>query len=280
MGTFLMHERPRFSRVVRRRWKHRFVYALLIVVMSVSFIGLLGFLSHRDGYLIVEIQSKGNTLLPGADIASETKEFLAGSYLALFPKNNIFLLRKGALIAALQSAFPVIESADVKKLSFTSIAIEVREREPYALWCSLQVDIGHPCFFVDRNGLLFYEAPIFSEQVYLTFSENGGRILSVGEHVFTETRFSEFFFFIQSLDTLGLNVKEIRIEPGAGDLEDYALVLGQGTELFISNSLELDRTLENITDFFSDQTLMSSRDAFLEGISYIDFRFGNKVYYK
>lgn len=284
LNVFSLRERRRPSRLKRRRWKKRIEYAAIFISAGIFLFAFLAYCANREEFRISRVAVRGNALIPSGAVDEKTKELLTGEYLGFFPKNNTFFIRKEKLSSALKEYFPTIESLTLAKVSFTLLSIEIRERSPYALWCGdLLIEeklLPQPCYFLDKEGFIFTEAPDFSSGVYLTFKGRLSSDRAEGNFFLPPERFKEFVFFIQALKSLELKVQEVSFEYGAGNTEDYILSLAGGAQLLISGSQSLESTLLNISAFFNDPGLAASNSEFFERVDYVDFRFGNKVYYK
>ena len=159
----------------------------------------------------------------------------------------------------------------------------MRERTPFVLWCSENAEIKDaetPCYFVEREGLIFLKAPDFSSEVYLRFTGQASSTRGIGGRFFSPERFREFSFFLQSLRDLGLSPQVVSLKEGAAGVSDYSIKLASGALLLISGRINLEQTLADITAFFTDPEIATTSSRFLDRADYIDFRFENKVYYK
>ncbi|HEY4499438.1 MAG TPA: hypothetical protein VJH94_05280 [Candidatus Paceibacterota bacterium] len=240
--------------------------------------------ANNEDILITSLVVEGNALIPTEAIRERANEALSGYYFLLFPKRNTFLFREKTLVSSLKDSFPAIGSLELQKISLSGLKIVVHERQPFAIWCPSGSQGGDSrstdCYFLDREGMLFTEAPHFSSGVYLRFESAATDSSVLGNFVMPPERFSEFLFFLKSFKPLGLDVSQIVIEKGAGNIEDYTLVLTKGTKLYINALQSLEATLQNVSTFFTDPEIAMKKEAFLERVAYVDFRFWNKVYYR
>ncbi len=283
MRALFVNERRRPSRLAKRKREKFFAYSSLSIVLALSFFTLLAYISNKPDLLISNVTVQGSTLASSREISKRVENVLSGYYLALFPKRNSLIYAKRKLASGIASAFPSLDKVAINRLSFSSIAVSVHERDPYALWCPITSDDGmdkEHCYFIDKDGFIFFQAPDFSSSVYLRFIGPISTSTSIGGHVFPPERFREFSYFLQSLRDLNLFPVSISIGNGTAGIPDFTVALDSGVRLLISGSLSLENTLANIAALFTDPEFASSSTGFLRTISYIDFRFENKVFYK
>ena len=259
------------------------MYGILALVLAFSFFVLLGFVSRNEQFQVTKVSVSGNALVAQNEILTLVRSALSGAYWGIFPKRNYLLLPKREIISTLETKIPAIDSAEITRTSFSSINISVRERTPFVLWCSENAEIKDaetPCYFVEREGLIFLKAPDFSSEVYLRFTGQASSTRGIGGRFFSPERFREFSFFLQSLRDLGLSPQVVSLKEGAAGVSDYSIKLASGALLLISDRINLEQTLADITAFFTDPEIATTSSRFLDRADYIDFRFENKVYYK
>lgn len=242
------------------------VCALLILV------GGAVALAHLRQGRIVSIAVRGTETLSPEDIRAVVSRGISGAYLYLFPKNNILLYPKKSLTAALYEAYPKLQSVDVHFKDFTTIEVEVIERQPDALWCGTAVAAAQECYFLDAKGLLYAKAPSFSGVVYVTYY---GAVSST-------TLLNASFLDPNTFRSLAALVAQLGTEerPVSAEISTES----DATITFVSGFKLLFALHDAPEDILSRLSLARASDA-LKGkpfaaLSYIDVRFGNKIYYK
>jgi hypothetical protein len=100
---------------------------------------------------------------------------ISGRYLELFPKNNIFIYSSEAIATMLKERFVNIQEVDVRYDGDNKISVYIKEREASFMWCE---EVQNGCYYMDENGLIFDNAPRFSNGVFLVF--RGGISLEEG----------------------------------------------------------------------------------------------------
>lgn len=285
MSAFFGRERFRPSNFARKRRRRYLGYGAFLLLISVACIVLLSYLSHKPSVSIQEVTVSGNTLTPLDTVLTSAQRVLSGSYWGLFSKRNIFLVPHTELRSVLINGFPAIESVEFDRSEALSLHLVITEREPSALWCRREEVkdtsvVGGDCYFVDATGFVFAASSDLSGPAYIQFFGGVASSTPIGEHLFTPDRFKEISFFLKSLQSAGLIPVSFSIESVAGGAPDFTLRLTSGVRFLISGTRSLDSTLDNIITVLTDPDISVRREQFLKSIEYIDFRFGNKIYYK
>ena len=270
-NQFYKTKRPN-NLAVRRRRAQLIIGILILVIFAVALFSLSWFLS-QPFIVINEITISGNSLITSDDILAEVKDILTDSYFGLFAKNNIFLYPEKKLQKTLAAAFPAIKSVRGNLENWQTLSLLVEERAPFALWC--QSVPSTDCFYLDKDGLIFSPAPVFSDNIFLKFT---GSLAStspiIGKNFLPVDEFHRITFFLDFLTPLDLT--PTGLEAGA---DEYQIQLKNGGRLIINSTDDLSIILKNLETIFRSDNL---KKMLAHGgiIDYIDLRYGNKVFYK
>jgi len=120
--------------------------------------GALVWLAHAPFMRITAVQVSGESTIDPQDISNATLADLSGSYLYLFPKNNVFLYPKLATEAHLMQQMPTLAKVSVNAKDFHTLSISVTERSRKALWCGPSVASASACFWLDQGGVAYAAA--------------------------------------------------------------------------------------------------------------------------
>ena len=256
---------------LRARKRRRFVRlaAGLIVFLLFTSSGLVG-LTYLSSLQIKDVAVSGAQTLSSGTVETFARDRLSGEYWYVFSKSNIFLYPKQQIAADLIKAYPVLASADVHAVDFHTIAVNLVEREPRALWCTQD----ERCLFMDENGVAYGEAPTFSEPVYLSYYGT-----TTGEALPKQYLTPEQF---QSLSAL--------VDALAQKISDSAIVAvdvdtNKDVSVRFANSFTLRFALSDAGgDIFERFSLALTSEPMkahkLSDFQYLDLRFGDKLYYK
>ena len=171
-------------------------------------------------------------------------------------------------------SIPRIQDIDLKLTNPRTLKIEIKEREPAGIYC---LDLKSPsqgCYFMDNEGYIFSKAPSFSGDVYYLYSSNPPIEDPLGKNYLNSEEFQKLMPFVNTLKEIGIATRSLLATTN----EYYLELPGEG-RIIINKEDNLKTVAENIESFLKDQDITKTPN-FLENVSYIDMRFGNKVFYK
>jgi cell division septal protein FtsQ len=218
---------------------------------------------------------QGNTTVPKEEILSVVSAELAGTYGFLVPRNNVLVYPHNAIEDALLRSFGRLRQVHIDRLNLNTITVSVTEREPFALWCGEEIGTDaseESCYFLDEHGIIFAPSPHFTGNVFFKYYGKAEE-KPVGTQYMTEDRFRALNFFLKSLEEVGYS-------PGIlvyRDETNLEIRFENGTKIFFDSSVNLGTLLNDMQSVLSAEALIPENGKNLE---YVDFRFGNKVYYK
>ena len=252
-------------------WCNEIYKNVLVIIVSVSYI------SHEPRIRIGKIELSGGVLVRQSDVESKSLEYLEGSYLWLFPKNNVFLYSRGGLEEYLKDEFKRIDTINIRRNDFQTLDIKITERKPTALWCDDKTSDAEQCYFMDQNSAIFAPAPKFSGDAYFKYYGLVSTTSPIGNYyISSTTEFTEISYFIQKLKELSLGPQYL-IPKGN---EEFSVVLSGGGEIYFDVSKEpLSKVLANLEALLRTTELSKNSKGNLP-VEYIDLRYGNKLFYK
>jgi cell division septal protein FtsQ len=253
------------ARKRRRRVRLLLAAVVLLVLCAAAAVGL----SYLPALLVTEVRVAGAQTLSTSTIQAFVRERIAGSYALMFPKRNIFLYPKKDINAELLASYPVLASADVHAGDFHTIAVNVVERTPRALWC-----VESRCYFMDENGVVYGDAPTFSEPVYVSyFGTSTGA--SLPKQFLSPVAFQALAALVDAVaqklpdETIG----SVTID----DSKDVRVRFASGFELVFGLEDQAGDVFERFALALTSQPLAEHT---LSDFDYLDLRFGDKLYYK
>lgn len=276
------------SKLKRRRRKILAFKVGGIFLLLIGFTFFLSWLSKISAVQIVNIEVSGNSAVSGDEIKSLMTEESSKKYLLLFSKNSRFLYPRKQIEAKILSDLKEIEKIEIKSKGLKMKVVSVVERKPHSIWCAnaengdggensktRNADI---CYFLDKEGMIFSDAPNFSGQAYTRYSgllDGGSR--PIGKTFLLSAKFKEISNFINSLKGFGITIYEFHAETES----DYEIYLEDGSKIILDDKQSFDKTLMNLGSILSEigigKGLSASSSVKLD---YVDLRFGNKVFYK
>ncbi len=264
------------------------------MIVSVFFVFLvlvsLSFLYQWEKININDIQITGNKVTEAEKIKETVEKGIAGRYLWFFPKTNFLFYPRRALNRELILRFPRLESVSTNVDSFRILRVSVAERLPAYTWCGPEPDleaklpnIPNKCYFMDRNGYIFDEAPYFRGEVYFKFYGKA----DVDDNNPLGSYFKKTGF--EKLVSLKGMSEKIPVKPVALYLEDEKnakmflsspSVGRMGPKIIFEIDSDFEKILENLQLALATEPLQSDFQKKYSSLLYIDLRFENKVYYK
>lgn len=231
--------------------------------------GLIAGASHIPALLIGDIRISGSETVASSTLRLKAEGYLKGSYAFVFPKRNIFLYPKHEIRNSLLDTYPVLASADVHAVDFHTIAVNVVERHPRALWCN-----ESRCYLMDENGVVYAEAPTFSEPIYISYSgEASGAGLP--KQYLTPTQFQSLSALV---DAIAQRLPEEQAFAVHVDgVHDVGVLFESGFRIVFPLFDQGGDIFERFTLALKSEPLTQNP---LSAFEYLDLRFGDKLYYK
>jgi hypothetical protein len=263
---------------IRYKKKRRVLSALLFLALA-GFMGLVIRVPSIEALQIKSIIVKGNKVLTKEEVGKFAETALSGKYFHAFPKTNIFLYPKKTVEKGLFRAFPRIASVSADLDTERIFTISLTEREPFALWCGkemAEVSSEDGCYYLDDKGFVFANAPHFSGNAYFEFYGKG--ILPdtdpPGHDFLPAVSYRRILKIKERLESFGVNpVKIAVLDDGSAEFTEKS-----GYRVRFNIDEDISSLESNMQAVFHSS---SWGDAVRSGsLEYLDFRFGNKVYYK
>ena len=274
------------SKLRRRRRKIFAIKTILVLLLLMGLAFLFSWFSKMPSIQIENIEVSGNLTVSKDEIINLIRTETSAKYFRLFSKNSVFLYPKESIEAKLADDFKRIETVSIKFKGLKTLIINMVERKPNSLWCFSGVEDGIArknnnsgmCYFLDKGGLVFSEAPDFSGTAFLRYyGLLDGIEQPIGGNYMTSEKFREVSRFVGSLEILGIKVATFRAESES----DYEIDLKNGIKILFDDKQPFDKTLENIQSILSEIDLKKEYQLNNpSNINYVEYRFGNKVFLK
>ena len=258
-----------------------FFFCFLLILVSLTF------LSRWQKLNIDTIQIFGNQVIETQNIKSVVKENLVGHYFWLFPKTNFLLYPKKQIKNKLADKFKRLADISINTDKIKTLQISVSEREGKYLWCGTLIptlvnntsDIK--CYFMDKDGYIFDEAPYFSGAVYSKFYGSTGTTAENPSGIyFLKENFTKIISFENILKEMGLNPTAFWLDDNN---EGNISLSGEpmaGPRIIFKMDSDYEKIAQNLQAAISTEPLQTDLKNKFASLLYLDLRFGNKVYYK
>ena len=280
---------PRLLEIQKRRHKIFFRQMLFwFIGFAIIFFALVQ-ISKLDKLNIREINIIGNKIIDTEMIKQVVDDELAGKYLWLFPRTNLFFYPKNDIENALTEKFKRLKNINFSIRDNKILEISVEERRAEYVWCGetptdAELPSSNKCYFLDSSGYIFDEAPYFSGEVYFKFYGLTNTFSSSGPigTFFQETNFNQVISFIDTLKSINIKPVALYVMP-SGDAKIYLDRAKASTlqpEILFKVESDFQKLIENLQSALLVEPLLSDFKNKYASLLYIDLRFGNKVYYK
>ncbi len=261
---------------------------------------------YSSFFQIKKVEVSGFQSGSSEELVDNLKKFSASqSKIASFLGANNILIWKTDL-ESFSKEYPQFEILRIRKNYLSrQVNIEVKEREKFGVWCqiadnqlnsqenldtivkqsliaeqssttgqSLQQGTAgqatNNCFWFDKNGIVFSEAPTVEGELLNKVNEFSGRILKLGDRALPENLASNLIKIFRIIETAGLNAKTINLEDLS--LEEVYVSSISDPKIFFNLRINPEFALSAIS------ALKNSGK--WNKIIYLDFRVENRAYYK
>lgn len=279
------------SRQLKRRRK--LIQLVVLSVLIVFLFGLIVYTLHRPRWRIEDVRVIGTKSVDGLEVAGLIKKETSKSYFWLVPKNSRLFYPEERLSSLILQTFPRVAVLD---LNFTSnkLEVEVVERESEFLWCLVKEETKN-CYFTDKEGIAFAEAPTFESHVLFevrqqvddiatgTASVLGRSVMPIGQ---LQSLFDQKDFIISELHKKKAFNRSIitSVELAPGD-SYFFNVVSPGFEisqwqLFTSSTMPKDVLVGRLVTLLESGSFARNVISQNKSLAYIDLRLANKVFFK
>lgn len=265
---------PRYPKHRKKEisWKRRMLFFwVLFLVLGLAYVVFFSPL-----FEIKEIKISNNRAISNEEIKSSLDGFLFKECLIFFNYNNLFLAAGNKLTELLTNDFPRILSVAISKDIFKkTIELNIIERKEAGIYCKEDLVSSNrgECYYIDKEGVIFEEAPQTSGTLILAIKDFSKREIETGKNVIEKEFMAELIDLKNYLPgQLGFKVLDFTIESDV--LKDLKLNTNEGWYILFDGSRNLKSQLEALR-LVLEEKIEERKD-----LEYIDLRIENRVYYK
>lgn len=253
------------------------------------FLGLIAYGSHTEylRYKDVHVQTDGQ--LSHNELAGVIEAELQGSYFGIWPKDSIFSLPQERVAEVLETSFPRIDQARIKRTGMYTLSASIEERLPAALWCGDVVppiayeqrvesteegagDVWGTCYLIDEKGYIYARAPLFSGNMFPRYYGSLTHGEPIAQEFIEAQEFTSWQNFYTSLESTSGAIPQALLFVDERDIELY---LSNGLHILVPRKEDPNTITRRLTALFESEKI---EDA--SRVEYIDLRFGNKAFVK
>ncbi len=258
----------------------------LIALLFLAVIGAGGYLVYASGFFKIK-----NTEISG--LKNYSKENLIADLKDFFKNRSVissFLGPENVLIwtadvGAFLSKEPQFKNLIVQRdILSRFVKVEVTEREKFGIWCLIKKNItlentsstaeqtgeNENCFWFDKDGIIFVEAPTIESELFNKVVDSTGRDLKLGDKVLDSRLVENLVKVFNVFDEVDVKSKTVQLS----DIKSEEVVIKP--VLFPASFFSLRFS----PDFSIAAIKTLKKDKRWDKIQYADFRVENRVYYK
>ena len=275
---------PRLLELKKKRQRVFLDKILLSLLALVIIFICLAYISRIPSLNINDIEVTGNKVVDTSVVKTFVQKEITGNYLWLFPKTNLLFYPKNRIQKDLSIEFKRLNDISLSIKNSNTLEVELDERVPLYTWCGVTMpDLTNSstekCYFLDKDGYIFDEAPYFSGEVYFKFYGQA----EVGTY-FSKENFQQLISFKNTLEAI--NLKPISLYISDAQTGDIKIFLSSSNKTQINPYItfktdsDFQNVAENLQSALSTEPLQTEFKNKYSSLQYIDLRFGNKVYYR
>jgi hypothetical protein len=245
------------------------IYYSIFVLFFISLV-ILSFTSNK--LIINNVAVSGNSAVPKENILSVVEEHLNDKYLWFIRTDNLFLLRNSEIKQQILDEYKKIKSVKIGFKGLASIGVVVTERTPESIWCKGSPNNQGQCYFMDKEGFVFSEAPGFGGNPFPKYFGYLSAENPIGTTYFDAKKYVNMRNFYNSL----LNENFYPQYFYSLSEHEYEVGLYGGGKLKLSDNQSFEKSLLNLKALVTNGYI-NNGEGFVKKINYIDLRYGNKV---
>lgn len=247
---------------------------ILAVAIILTIFFSIGYAIRSPRLQIETITVEGGEVIDSQDIESSVMDMLAGKFLWIFPRTSTLLVQTETIEKKIKEEFSRIDTVTVKRDSAQGLIVTINEYHGAFLWCA---DIDQ-CFFMNKNGVVYSSAPVFSGTAYAkVFSGTELQALP-----FEGLRSDQISF----IGTLESRLTAIDIIPSefhfinSRELRVDFLHNKENSQFIVDPTVAVETSLDYLFSGLRTEPLASSFHDINKKLLYIDVRYPNNIVYK
>ena len=251
-----------------------FFWFFILFLLILTGIGYLVIFSNF--FEVKSIEISGHEKISPEEIRRTLEEKIEHK-IVFFESKSVFLFRSSDLIEAISKKYPGIEKTTIKRRFQSGLTVEIKERQPAALFCQ-----NDQCLYVDKNGVIFQEENIESAGKLLVLKpENAIADIFLGKVVINKEQFESLIKITDAISgNLQIPTKELLIQNESQNItEDIGKIkvkTQEGWDIYFDLKNNVDWQIIKLSSVLEKEIPREKRG----DLEYIDLRIGNFAPYK
>ena len=243
----------------KRRKKNRYGKKILAFAIIFLFLLLVAGVALSPILKAKEINIYGNKEIDSEAIKNNIQSI------------NILLMTTNGLKNELLKDFPKISEIEIRKNIFKrTIAVTIVEREKLGIIC--KENTGN-CFYIDKNGIIFENAPKTSGSLILLIKDFSSREFTLGGKIFTEQIMDSIVEIRESFNS-STKVKIDWFETRTNPPKELRIITTKGWYILFDSARDTKKQFSIL------KTALDEKIKNTDNLEYIDLRIENRIYYK
>ncbi|HEX7724662.1 MAG TPA: hypothetical protein VF438_02930 [Candidatus Paceibacterota bacterium] len=212
----------------QRRRRRAIIGIVATIAAFAAWTFCLSRISFLESLQINAVDAYGDEML-ATPMRLATMNALDGAYIGLFSRANAFLYSKSAVIKAVASTSPRINSVAVARTGLRTLSVTVSEKAPEAVICADLPDVtdsdipmGKNCYLADADAYLYKTVDDPDAANYMRYYlPELTAANALGTQATTTTQFKRLGALVASIEKAGIHVHAMLVQRG-GIYELYA----------------------------------------------------------
>ena len=248
----------------------RIKFYLVLIIAYLLLIFLIWLFFFSPVFRIKQIEFQGMEYLGENDLLANLRqasfEISGRSLFRIFPfENTIFWQAKEIVKLLPQENILIAEVSSSINYFQRSLRVNIQERKGEVVWCQLNY---HHCFWVDKTGVVFREAPFTEGSLFVRVDDSTDRTLVIGSLILEKEQVENFFAIKNLLSDLDVSLYNFNFSKPEN--QEIEAILSDGPKFYFSLRFKPNEFLRPLLELKKD----------FSKIDYIDLRVENRIYYK
>lgn len=247
----------------KKRKKILFFSAIFFILLVISILIILFFTPY---FRIQKINISGlNTIKENSIREIIDQELSRGR---LIKHNNIFVFNANSVKKAISKAY-LLEWINIKKQTYPpKIDIQLEEKVSALTYLT-----DENCFNIDIQGLIVEKCNELSVG-FIQIRDQSGAVKNIGDQVLGKENINYIIELDEQLKSQGIGIRTFKIPDETSS--DLRVLTQKGYEIYFNRNLSINEQLVRFNMLVKNEIKPEN----LNKISYVDLRFGEKIFYK
>src|SRR3989338_186144 len=251
-----------------------FFWFFILLLLILTGIGDLVICSNF--FEVKSIEISGHEKISPEEIIRTLEEKIEHK-IVFFESKSVFLFRSSDLIKAISKKYPGIEKTTIKRRFPSGLTVEIKERQPAALFCQ-----NDQCLYVDKNGVIFQEENVENAgKLLILRPENAITDIFLGKVVINKEQFDLLIKITDAISgNLQIPTKELLIQNESQniteDIDRSKVKTQEGWDIYFDLKNNVDWQIIKLSSVLEKEIPQEKRG----DLEYVDLRIGNFAPYK